>query len=217
LVQAVVLGVIFTHIIRFKTATPYPVYVFSGILPWTFFSGGVMLGVTSIVDGSTVASKIYFPRAVLPIETVLAGFYGFVPGVAVLTIFALVMGVHLGPAMLLLVPATLTVTMLSCAFALLLAGLQVYFRDVKHIVAAINLPWFWGSGIIYPLAALGRIRHIVEANPVVGAIQLFRASFGASADHWQRTLWYTYGWMVALIVAAAFVYRRYDRVFTDLL
>ena len=82
LVQASVLAVVFTRVVRIETGGNYGIYVFSGMLPWTFLSGTVTMGSTSIVDGSALATKIYFPRALLPLVTLGANLYGFLPGVA---------------------------------------------------------------------------------------------------------------------------------------
>jgi len=222
LVQAVVLSIIFTKIvkiplIRSNDNIPYPVYVFSGILPWTFFSSAVGTGVTTIVEGSSIATRIYFPRAVLPIVNVTSGMYGFAPGLGILLILAIAFGVSVGPHLLWIVPAAALMFVLSAAFALVLSAMQVYFRDMKHIIAAIMLPWFWASGVFFPLERLGNLRPWVEINPAAGMIQLYRAAFGAAAPHFETAVWWTLGWTVALLIVAGLVHRRYDRVFVDLL
>jgi lipopolysaccharide transport system permease protein len=217
LVQALVLSVVFSKIVRFETGIPFAVFVFSGVLPWQFFSQTVTTGATSVVDGSVLATKIYFPRAVFPLLVAGSGLYGFTPGLLILTAMALGFGVNLGPEILLLIPATMLMVALAVAFGLVLGALQVYFRDVKHIVQAVTLPWFWGSGVFYPLERVGSLRRWVEANPATGMIQFFRAAFGGAPNGWERALWWTLGWTAALWVVAAVLHRRWDRVFVDLL
>lgn len=222
LIQAAVLAFVFTRLVRFggrfgATEIPFPVYVFSGILPWTFFNGGVQAGSTAIVDGSGLATRIYFPRAVLPLTLVFSSTYGFVPGLVILVGLALGFGAPFGPQLLYLIPAVAVTIALTCAFALVFSALQVYFRDVKHIVQAVTLPWFWASGVFFPIERLGGLRTWLEINPVVGMIQLYRAAFDGAAPNFESAVWWTLGWTAVLFVAAGLLHRRYDRVFVDLL
>lgn len=216
LVQAVVYAVVLSQFVRFETPVDFAVFVFSGVLPWSFFSSAVNAATGSIVEGSALATKIYFPRPVLPLVTVLSGFYGLVPGIAILFVMALVMGNPLSIAVLWVFPAMASLFMLSASFGLVLAVLQVYFRDIKHIVGAITLPWFWASGVFYPLLILSdRFRRIIEVNPVVGIVQMFRASIGAASPDWENALVWTFLWIVGLSGAAVVLFRRYDRVCVD--
>jgi lipopolysaccharide transport system permease protein len=218
LVQATVFAVVLGQLVRFVTPISFPAFVFSGVLPWTFFTNAVNIGTTSVIEGSALATKIYFPRAVLPLVTVFSGFYGLSIGLVVMIAMAGILGAPLGVSLLYIVPALMLLLTLSCGFALVLGALQVYFRDIKHIVGAITLPWFWASGVFYPLTRLSDdFRRVIEINPAVGMISLFRASIGAAAPGWERGVWWSLGWAVLLFVLAAVLYRRWDRVCVDLL
>ncbi|TMK19888.1 MAG: ABC transporter permease, partial [Actinobacteria bacterium] len=168
LIQALVLSVIFSRIVRFQTPIRYPVYVFSGMMPWTFFSGSINTAVTAIVDGAGIATKVYFPRAVLPIVTVWSGFHGYLPALGVLILLAALLHVHLGLSLLLMIPATMLTVALTTGFSLLFAALHVYFRDMRYIVQAIMFPWLWASAIMYPLYKIGSLVRYVQYNPVLG-------------------------------------------------
>ena len=218
LIQASVFAIVLGQFARFETPISFPVFVFSGVLPWSFFANAVTLGTTSVVDGSALATKIYFPRAVLPLVTVFSGFYGLTIGVAVMIAMAGAFGAPLGLALLLIVPAMALLILLASGFALILGALQVYFRDIKHVIAAITLPWFWASGVFYPQSVLSDdFRRILAINPAVGMISLFRASIGTAGTGWETSLWWSLGWVVVLFALAAVLYRRWDRVCVDLL
>jgi len=217
LIQAIVLAVIFSRIARFKTPIPFAVYAFSGTLPWGFFSGAIGSATTSIVDGSGLATKIYFPRAVLPIVVIVSSFHGYLPALGILILMAAVLGVHLGIHLLMLIPAMALMLALSSAFALVFAPMHVYFRDMRYIVQAALLPWFWASGVIFPLSALGSWQKYFELNPVVGMLELFRASLSAAPTDYLRPVLISVVWVIVLWLAALPLYRRYDRVFVDLL
>jgi ABC-type polysaccharide/polyol phosphate export permease len=178
----------------------------------------VAVGTNSVVDGSALATKIYFPRTVLPLVTVFSGFYGLIIGLVVMVAMAGAFGAPLGLSLVYIVPAVVLLVLLASGFALVLGALQVYFRDIKHIVAAILLPWFWASGVFYPLTHISDdFRRIIEINPAVGMISLFRASIGAASPNWEVGVWWSLGWVAFMFAIAAALYRRWDRVCVDLL
>ncbi len=218
LIQAAVLSVVFTRIVRFEMEGHFPTFVFSGILPWTFFNTAIAAGTTSIVDASPLATKVYFPRLVLPLVVIGTGFYGFVPGLAVLVGMMVVFPVDLGVHLLWLVPAAVVMLALSVAFALVLSAAYVYFRDLRYIVQAALLAWFWGSPVVYPLdKAPGSLRTVIEINPVSGMLQLFRAGSVGAPDGWEITVYWSLAWIALLTAVGLLLHRRLDRVLVDLL
>lgn len=219
LIQAAVLAVVFTRIVRIETGGNYGIYVFSGMLPWTFLSGTVNVGATSIVDGASLATKIYFPRAVLPLVTLGANFYGFLPGIAVLLLGVATIGEGVSSDVVLLVPATILMVLFVAALTLLLSGLHVYFRDIRFMVQAALLAWFYGTPVIYPLdEAVGTLRTILVLNPATGMVTMFRAAVSDTGTTGLGTaLVSTVVWTVGLTVLALMLHTRRDRLFVDLL
>lgn len=218
LVQALVMAVVMGRFVRFSTGVRYPVFVLSGIVPWSFFMASITTSTVSIVEGSGLATKVYFPRAIFPIVMVWTGTRGLVPSLGILIGFAAGFKAPLGLHLLLLIPGVILMLTLAVGFALVFAALHVYFRDMKFIVAASTIPWFWGSGIFYPIGTLFKsVRHWFELNPAVGMLQLFRSAFGGGATGGTRSVVISIIWAIGLIAIALPLYRRYDRVFVDLL
>ena len=218
LVQAVVLAVVLSHLVRFKTNVNFAVFVYTGTLAWNFFSQTLVSTTTSIVEGQALATKIYFPRAVLPMTTVLSSLYGFLPGLPLLIILALAFRVHLGWHIVLLIPATLLMIAMTTAFSMVAAAMHVYFRDMRYVVQAFVVPWFYASAVFYPLSFLPpRLRGIVELNPATGMVLLFRAAVVGGDPGWHASLPWPFVWTAGLLLIAVYLYRRFDRVFVDLL
>lgn len=217
LLQALVLAIVLRHFVKFKTPGSYPVFVFSGVLAWNFFSTSITAATGSIVDNREISTKIYFPRSVFPTMTVLSGVYGLLLTVILLLIFEAAYGTFPGVKTLLLIPAILLTFTVTMSAALVLAALQVYFRDVKFLLQAALLGWFYLTPVFYPLRAVGRISGWVRVNPVTGIIELFRLATVGADNGWVISLWWSLGWAAALFVAALLLYRRFDRVFADLL
>jgi ABC-type polysaccharide/polyol phosphate export permease len=218
-VQASILAVVFTRVVRVQTTIPYLIFVLSGVIAWTFFSSTLSSAVRAITGGSGLASKVYFPRCILPLTNVGTNLYGYVPSMVVLVIAALAYGVNVTPNWLMLIPATVVMILLTSAFALVFAALQVYFRDIAFILSVIIQGWFYGSGVFFPLTLVpkGILRDLVIANPATGMVELFRVAFMGFRPWSLPALWWTLGWTAALFGFAALLYRRYDRVFVDLL
>ena len=217
-IQATVMAIVFTRIVRVETTLPYVLFILSGIIPWTFFSTTIGSAVRSITSGSGIASKVYFPRCVLPLANVGTSVYGYVPSLVVLMIVALVVGVRPSPTWLLLVPATILMVVFTAVFGMFLAAVQVYFRDVAYIVGAVTQAWFYGSAVFFPVTMThGLLRAVVLANPATGMVELFRAAFDGFHPYTVPALGWTLAWTLVIFVADLLIYRRYDRVFVDLL
>lgn len=217
--QAAVLTVIFSVVVRVPTGgVPRALFILSGLLPWMFVSGTLSASVTSITGGASLAAKVYFPRAILPLMVVRSNLYGYGTRVVVVLIAAVAFGVGIGPSIVLLVPATILMILFAAAFALVLAALHVYFRDISFIVQVAIQAWFYASGVFFPvdLVPQGLLRTAVELNPATGIIHLFRSAIvGAPPE--LSLLMPVAVWIAALTALAVVLYRRFDRVFIDLL
>ena len=213
--QAVVLAVVFSRIVRVETEAPYWAFVFSGLVPGAFVLTAMTSAATSIVDGSSLSSKVYFPRAVLPLATLLANVYGAVVSLVLLVIVTVVAaeaGVHL----LLLAPAVLLAVALTLAASLVLSALHVWFRDTRYLLQAVAAVWIYAAPIVYPLTLLpDGFRGVVEANPATGVVELFRAATVGADPGWGSALVWSLAWTAVLLGIGVALHCRGDRTFAD--
>lgn len=218
LIQAVVLAVVFSRILSFHSESSYPVLVFSGLVAFTFFQTAVTTGSTAIVDGAALSSKIYFPRALLPLVAVATSIYPLMISVVLLLGMAAVLGAPFGAHTLYLVPAVVAVVLAATAVVLLTSALHVYFRDVRYLVQAVLFPLLYATPVIYPLRALPHtLRIVVLANPLTGLVELFRAGTVGADAHWGTAVAVSAVWFAALGLAGLALQCRFNRVFADLL
>jgi lipopolysaccharide transport system permease protein len=214
LLQAGVLALVVPRLVEIETEGSYYTFVYGGTIVWTLFSTALNAGAGSIVDGQDISTRVYYPRLVLPLQAVLAKLYGFVPGAAILLAITVATGSG-SPRLVALLPVAALAGVLVAALSACLAALHVFFRDVRYIVQAALLAWFYVSPVIYPLTAIGGLRPWIEANPVTGVIELVRyATVGADPD-WGRSVLVTCLWAIGLIAIALPLHRRFDRVFVD--
>jgi ABC-2 type transport system permease protein len=215
LVQAGVLAAVLSRVVAFDEIDHYAAYVLTGMLPWSYLAAVLATGGSAVVDGADLATKVWFPRAVLPLVPVVAGALSLGISMAILVCALPLLGAGLGPSILLLVPACALLVVFSATLALVVAALHVYFRDVRYLVQAGLLVWFYATPVFYPADLVdGALRVILDLNPATGIITVFRmAAF--EVDDWQRPV---VGAIVAtalLTVLALELYRRLDRVLVD--
>ena len=218
LLQAVVLAIIFSRVARLTLPVNAFAFVYSGMAAWAFFSVALAAGATAIVDNTALASKIYFPRVVLPLVAVASNTYLAVFNIIVLLIATYASGVSPSPRVLLLVPGLLLVLAVTATMSMLLSALHVYFRDVRYLVQAALLLAFYLTPVFYPLdKAPAALRRVVEINPLTGVVEVYRAATVGADSHWGVSLIFTFVWLVLLTWGALWAHTRYDRVFADLL
>jgi ABC-2 type transport system permease protein len=148
----------------------FAVYLFSGLLAWNLFSTALGLGARSVVDNASLVTKVYFPREFLPLSTVGAALVDFALQALVLVLFMLgsrtgVLGVNL-----LLIPLSMTALLaFTCALGMVVASLNVRYRDTQHLLAVALMLWFWLTPIVY---SSGQLQQRLAAHTVFG-ISLF--------------------------------------------
>jgi len=218
LFQALVLAVVFSRVVRVHTGSNFAVFVLTGMVGWTYFSNTLSVASTSIVEGSGLSTRIYFPRAVLPLVSVIANLYGYVITLVITLVLCPLLGVGLGLHSLWLVPATALAVAVTAGACLVTSALHVYFRDVRYIVTAAVIGWFYLTPVFYPLSLVhGVLRAVVMANPLTGVVELMRAATAGADSDWATTVFVSVIWTLFLLGAGASLHRRFNRVFTDLL
>lgn len=214
--QGVVLAAVFTRIVRVQVPYSYPVFVLSGMISWSFFSSSTSVAMTAIVDGSPIATKVYFPRLLLPAVPVAANSVGYAISTAVVVVLMVVLGEPIGRTLLLLPFAMVLVATLAFLVGAITSMMHVYFRDVRYMVQAVLMVGLYGTPVIYPLSQAGSLRpFLMLANPMTGAVQLVRFAVFGEADAVGAALSSTLVWIAALILIALVLYGRYERVAVD--
>ncbi len=167
--------VVFSIIIRLNIED-YPVFLLCGILPWIYFSKSLIYSTESITKDSHLVKKIYFPREVLPISSVLARLVNFVISLIILEVFlVLFRNVHAAAALFWIIVVILVQTIFSIGLALILSSLNVYFQDVKLILEFVALIWFYATPVFYPISMVPeKLRPFYILNPMAGIISSYR-------------------------------------------
>jgi lipopolysaccharide transport system permease protein len=168
--------VIFSLIVRMPSdGTPYAVFAYSALLPWTFFATALGNSTNALVAHTQLITKVYFPREILPITYILASFVDFVVASLVFLGLMIYYGLSLSFAAFYAIPITIILMCFSTGVALALSATQVRFRDVGVAVPLLLQLWMFATPVVYPLSAVpNRFRRIYLLNPMAGLIDGFR-------------------------------------------
>lgn len=200
-------------------STPYPLFVFAGLLPWTFFASAVSSASSSVVTNERLVTKVYFPRLLVPTGTVIAALVDFLIAFVVLLVMMPICGKLPGWEFVALPVIVLVVVGLAAGLGILLAALTVAYRDIKVIVPlALQLGMFATPSIfLQNISVLGpRTQAMLLLNPLHGVIVNFRAAaLGGAFD--LQALGISAAWAVVLLVFGCMYFRRVERGFADII
>jgi ABC-type polysaccharide/polyol phosphate export permease len=146
---------------------PYALFMFSGLLPWIWFSSSVLESATVLVFGGNLIRKVLFPAEVLPIVTVLAGLVHFCLGLLIVAGAIVYFQVHVSVGELLWLPAIVLVQLfLTLGVALIVSVITVHFRDMRDLLANVLQLLFFATPILYPLSAVpADLQPLMKFNP----------------------------------------------------
>jgi ABC-type polysaccharide/polyol phosphate export permease len=200
-------------------AVSFAVYFFCGLTLWNLFSNSLLTGSGSVTGSGYLLRKVYFPRAILPLSSVLAALVTFAFELAVLlTVTLLVVG---PPSLhLLWVPViVLEVALMAYGFALLLSAVTVFLRDVAHFIGVFMQIWFWGTPVIYSLQFVGDhpgVVRLLKLNPMTGPVVAFRNVVVLNHAPGLRLLAYSGAVALVMVIVGAWVFQRWQRLFSEI-
>jgi lipopolysaccharide transport system permease protein len=198
--------------------TPYPVFTFTALVPWTFFSNGLTQSSNSLVSSANLIKKIYFPRLVVPISVVLAGLPDFMLSFLVLIGMMFYYGVHPNWLSLLYLPPLLLLALVtSLGTGLWFSALNVKYRDVRYIVAFLTQVWMFATPVVYPASLLpARWRTIYGINPMVGVIEGFRWALLKTDAAPGPYIAVSSVTALLILITGMYYFRRVEKDFADL-
>lgn len=184
LLSVVVYAIVFSKIMRFNIEN-YLIYLITGVLPWTFFTSSISMGMNSILFNANIIKKVYFPRIILPISVVTSCLVNFLISCIVIVIFVLFSGIGLTINILWLPLIAIIQYFLCLGFVFILSAIEVFVRDLEHIVGFVLSMAFYVTPILYKIEQVPEnLRFILKFNPMTYIINSYRDIFysGTSPD-----------------------------------
>jgi len=217
LMTMVIFSVIFGTFARIPSdGLPYPIFAYTALLPWTYFSQAMGLCSRSIVSNSGLITKVYFPRLIIPLSSTMIPAvdmcFSFVPLLGLMIWFGITptRGVLALPLFLLLALMT------ALSVGLWLSPANVKYRDVAYTIPFFTQFWMYASPVVYPVSLVPeRWRWLYSLNPMVGVIEGFRWALLGKASPDFRVMAVSAVVILALLLGGIVYFKRMERTFAD--
>jgi lipopolysaccharide transport system permease protein len=218
LMTMVVFSIFFGKLAKMPSdGIPYPLFAFTALVPWMFFSNGLTQSSNSLVQNANMLRKIYFPRLIIPITTIVSGAVDFVVAFMVLLLMMAYYGV-VPTTHIIWLPFLLVLeigTALGVGFWL--SAMNVQFRDVRYVVPFLAQFWLFATPIAYPSSLLSEPwRTLYGLNPMVGVVEGFRWALLGSQTAPGPIIMISSLVSLTLLITGVFYFRRMERTFADI-
>jgi len=213
----VVFSIFFGKLARVPSdGLPYPIFAYAALVPWTFFANGLNQSSNSLVGSANLIKKVYFPRLVIPISSVISGVVDFVFAFVVLLGMMVFYGIFPTKNIIWLPLLLALAFVTSLGVGLLLSALNVQFRDVRYMVPFLTQFWLFATPIAYPSSLLPEPwRTLYGINPMVGVVEGFRWALLGTETAPGPIIIVSSLMTLAILVGGAFYFRRLERNFAD--
>lgn len=196
---------------------PYPVFYFSSLLTWTYFSGALGAAANSVVNNTSLLTKVYFPRILLPAAAVTGALIDLIIATVILVFLMMFQGVQLTISLLWMPVVFLLLLVFTLGTGQFLAALNVNYRDVKHALPFMIQLWFFASPVVYPVSMVPEAyRWIVSLNPMTGVIETTRALVADRPVPWD-VLSVSVACALVVFVIGLWYFQRTERRFADVI
>lgn len=218
LMATLIFSIFFGRLARMPSdGIPYPVFAYVAMVPWQYFAYALTESSNSLVASQNVIKKVYFPRLIIPLGSVIAGLVDFCFAFIVLIGMMYHYGIapsrsiFLFPIFLLLAIAT------ALAAGLWLSALNVQFRDVKHTIPFLTQFWLFATPVVYPASLVPpKWRMWYGLNPMAGVVDGFRWSILGKAGHPGPMIWVSAGAVVVMLIGGYLYFRKMETSFADI-
>jgi lipopolysaccharide transport system permease protein len=217
---------VYTVVFRFfLRASPQPgahgldlfaLWLMCALIPWTFFSNGLMASIGSVVSNAALISKTYFDRRLLPAAAIGATLVTHLIEMALLVVVLAAFGdwqaVTFAPMVALLI---VVLTIAAFGTGLLLSALNVYFRDIEHFMSIVLMVWLYMTPIIYPIQATRKYATFLKINPMTELTESFRALLYYGRPPTALDIGYSLGWALVMLAIGWTVFNRLQAGFAE--
>jgi lipopolysaccharide transport system permease protein len=197
---------------------PYPLFAYAGLLPWMYFANATSTASMSVVNNSSLLSKVYFPRLLVPLAGVLSSILDLIVGLGLLIVLALVFGHGMSLRVLWMPVFVVLAALAALAVSVWLSALDVKYRDVRHTIPFLLQAWLFASPVLYPASLIPeQYRLVYSLNPMAGVVEGFR--WAVLDQPSALTPFFPISALVVLSLLASglFFFRRVERTFSDVL
>jgi len=195
---------------------PYPIFSFAALVPWTFFAQGLTNSSNSLVGSANLITKVYFPRIIIPLSSVVSGILDFIIAFAVLIGMMIFYGIYPTINIIWLPFLLLLAFITALGVGMWFSALNVEYRDVRYVVPFLIQIWLFATPIAYPSSLLSEPwRTLYGINPMVGVIEGFRWALLGTETAPEPIIIVSSLISLFILITGALYFNRMERTFAD--
>jgi lipopolysaccharide transport system permease protein len=197
---------------------PYPLFVYAALIPWTFFANGLNLASNSLVSNANLVKKVYFPRLIVPVSSVLSGIVDYLISFTVLLAMMLYYGIYPSAEGLLWIPFFMTLTFITAVgVGFWASALNAEYRDIRHVMPFVIQFWLFATPVAYSSNLLEEPwKTLYGLNPMVGVIEGSRWALLQTGElPCCSMIWASALVSLLIFISGAFYFRRMERHLAD--
>lgn len=197
---------------------PYPILVFCGMLPWQFFAAAFAESGNSLVSNAGMITKVYFPRLVVPVSSVITSFVDFLISAVLMAFMMVYFGYLPGPSVLVLPAFVLLAFATAFGAGLWVSALMVRYRDFRYIIPFVVQFGLYVSPVGFSSSVVPEEwRLLYSLNPMVGVIDGFRWAILGDANIYWPGLWISVAGVALMIISGIWYFRKTEKTFADVI
>jgi lipopolysaccharide transport system permease protein len=216
-VKLVIFSVIFGKLAKMGSeGFPYPVFLYAGLLPWQFFQEGLSRSSQSIVSGSNLVQKVYFPRLIIPMSSIGSCLVDFAIAFGILFGLMIYYGIPVTPATLMVIPLVVLTIITALGAGILFSAVNVAYRDFRYVVGFALQIWMYLTPVIYPVTFVPeKWRWLLALNPMTGIVDAYRSALLGKPFEWQY-LGISLAVSAAVMLFGLYYFRKQEVRFADI-
>lgn len=220
LAQMLVMSFAFSLILRIPTNAagniPYSIFLFVGLLPWNLFANSLTFASNSLVGSASLITKIYFPRTILVISTIIAKIIDFFFALSVLVVYMIIYRIPININILWVIPIFLIQQIFTLGLSLFFAAANLLYRDIQYLLSLVITLWMYVTPVIYPADLVPeRLKFIFQLNPMAVIINAYRQTIlGGGVPNYSSIFIALLVSLVTLLIGLSYFKSR-EKIFAD--
>lgn len=219
LINLVVLTVVFSYFIRIPTGNmPYPIFLFTALVPWTFTANAITSATKSLVANSSLITKIYLPREIFPTASILAKMVDLLLTTLILVVFLLIFKINLQWTIVFIPLIFVFHALLVLGVSYILSAINVFFRDVQNVINVLLMVWMYLTPVLYPPELIPQeFTPFFNLNPMMPIINAYRNTILHGVPPSWQSFSYAALFSVIIFLFGYFFFKKKSKFFADVI
>lgn len=214
--QVFVYTFIFSVVYKFPANNiPYIIFLYAGLLPWSFLSASLTHSTQSLVDNAPLLRKVAFPREIIPYAVVISKIIDSLVSVGIFIALILIFRAPISTTAIFVIPIFITQLFLTTGISLILSAANLFYRDIQYLSNLVLVLWMYLTPVLYPLSLVPKqYVWVYKLNPMVGIVEGYRSALFGYPFETKIILWAA-GVSFVLLILGFVVFKKAEKVFSD--